>query len=326
MLEHFVSDSPLPTFTQGRLQDPITFSNAYNIVIMADDRIPIGNFSLITRLSPRALRIYDERGLLVPNVRDIITGYRYYTGDQVPRGVSIKSLCSLGFSLADVEKILNARDRQDNGTIHGIFSRRKNEIRSEVSRLQKIEAILEEPGVSLEVLYMSYAEPIIKQVPPLRVICKRGRGSYAEVIGRLANDLCSQMDLPENQTLAVKVTGPFMFICHDNEYKEKDADVECAIPISGRVVVSDESIEIRTLEGGAMLSLIYKGPYPGIHEAWTRIFAYAEEREYSITGNGRELYYNDPGKVPDEELLTELQIPVSLEGLPSVVGGTETGE
>lgn len=293
---------------------------------MADDRIPIGKFSLITRLSPRALRIYDERGLLVPNVRDIITGYRYYTGDQIPRGVSIKALCSIGFSLPDVEVILNARDQQDNGTIRGIFSRRKSEIRSEVSRLQKIEAILEESDVSLEVLYMSHAEPIIKQVTPLRVICKRGRGSYAEVIGRLANDLCSQMDLPENQTPAVKVTGPFMFICHDSEYREKDADIECAIPISGKVVVSDESIGIRTLEGGTMLSLIYKGPYPGIHEAWTRIFAYAEERNFSIIGNGRESYYNEPGKVPDEELLTELQIPVSLEMPPSLAGGQGEGK
>ncbi|MDD4132865.1 MAG: MerR family transcriptional regulator [Methanocorpusculum sp.] len=293
---------------------------------MADDRIPIGKFSLITRLSPRALRIYDERGLLVPNVRDIITGYRYYTGDQIPRGVSIKALCSIGFSLPDVEVILNARDQQDNGTIRGIFSRRKSEIRSEVSRLQKIEAILEESDVSLEVLYMSHAEPIIKHVTPLRVICKRGRGSYAEVIGRLANDLCSQMDLPENQTPAVKVTGPFMLICHDSEYREKDADIECAIPISGKVVVSDESIGIRTLEGGTMLSLIYKGPYPGIHEAWTRIFAYAEERNFSIIGNGRESYYNEPGKVPDEELLTELQIPVSLEMPPSLAGGQGVGK
>jgi len=59
------------------------------------------------------------------------------------------------------------------------------------------------------------------------------------------------------------------------------------------------------------------GPYLEIHEAWTRIFAYAQEREFTITGNGRELYYNEPGKVPEEELLTELQIPVSLDRLKS---------
>jgi DNA-binding transcriptional MerR regulator len=35
---------------------------------MAFDRIPIGKFS---RLSPNALRLYDDRGLLVPEVKDL---------------------------------------------------------------------------------------------------------------------------------------------------------------------------------------------------------------------------------------------------------------
>jgi DNA-binding transcriptional MerR regulator len=33
---------------------------------MTAERIPIGTFSRVTRLSQRALRLYDERGLLVP--------------------------------------------------------------------------------------------------------------------------------------------------------------------------------------------------------------------------------------------------------------------
>jgi len=279
---------------------------------MAVDRIPIGKFSLITRLSPKALRIYDEKGLLVPGVRDAITGYRYYTGDQIPKGVSLKTLCTLGFPLDDVGKILDAKERQDHALIQELFLRRRTEIRSEVSRLQQIEAILETPGVSLEVLYMSLAEPVVKEVAPLRVISKRDKGVYAEVICKLAHDLCGQLEIPENKSPAVTVTGPFMAIYHDNEYREKDADVECAIPVAGRVVVTDQDIAIRTLPGGKSLSVVHKGPYTGLHEAWSRVFTYAEEREFAIAGQGREIYYNEPGKVPDEELLTELQLPVRL--------------
>jgi effector-binding domain-containing protein len=88
--------------------------------------------------------------------------------------------------------------------------------------------------------------------------------------------------------------------------------VECAIPVSGRVVITDQEIAIRTIPGGKVLSIVYKGPYPGLHEAWSRIQAYAEEREFAIAGEGKELYYNEPGKVPDEELLTELQLPIAL--------------
>jgi DNA-binding transcriptional MerR regulator len=50
---------------------------------MTAERIPIGTFSRVTRLSQRALRLYDERGLLVPALKDVCTGYRSYTVEQI---------------------------------------------------------------------------------------------------------------------------------------------------------------------------------------------------------------------------------------------------
>jgi DNA-binding transcriptional MerR regulator len=54
---------------------------------MTVDQIPIGRFSTVTRLTKKALRLYDKRELLVPKAKDNVTGYRYYTGDQIQRGV-----------------------------------------------------------------------------------------------------------------------------------------------------------------------------------------------------------------------------------------------
>lgn len=277
---------------------------------MAIDRIPIGRFSLITRLSPKALRLYDERGLLVPATRDIATGYRYYTGSQIATGVSIKELCGLGFSLAEIETILGAKDAGDGDTIRQLFSRRQDAIRSEVVRLQQIEARLREPGASLETMFMSFNEPVVKETLPLRVAGKRGIGKYEEIITVLMEDLCSQIFSEENVKNRLAVTGPFMSIYHDQEYREKDATVECAVPVSGKVTLGDPGIEIHTIPGGQCLSLIHKGPYSELHGAWSRIGMYAEEREFTATGPHREIYLNDPCTVPAEELLTELQIPI----------------
>jgi len=69
-------------------------------------------------------------------------------------------------------------------------------------------------------------------------------------------------------------------------------------------------MEVRTLPGGKVLSLIHKGSYTRLHEAWSRIGAYAEEREFVPNGLHREVYLNDPNMVSEEDLLTELQIPV----------------
>lgn len=83
------------------------------MVTMASNQIPLGRFSLITRLSPKALRYYDELGLLVPGTKDICTGYRYYTTAQISRGVSIKALCMLGFSPAEIGDLLAFRETGD---------------------------------------------------------------------------------------------------------------------------------------------------------------------------------------------------------------------
>lgn len=277
---------------------------------MAVDQIPIGRFSLITRLSQKALRLYDERGLLVPQQKDAFTRYRYYTGSQIARGVSIKTLCELGFSLTEIETLLSAKEKNDTTTIRALFLKRRTEIRSEVNRLQEIEVILENRDASLELIYMSQNEPVVKDLAPVRIVGKRGSGAYSETIPRLMTGLCTQLFSEENVRNGLKIAGPFMTLYHDGEYKEKDADMECVVPVTGRIVLTDPSMECRTLPGGKCLTLIYKGPYTGLDEAWTRIGVYAEEREFFINGPHRELYLNDPCTVAENELLTELQIPI----------------
>ena len=45
--------------------------------------MPIGRFSRLTGVGVKALRHYDEVGLLVPAAVDDETGYRFYSADQV---------------------------------------------------------------------------------------------------------------------------------------------------------------------------------------------------------------------------------------------------
>jgi len=47
------------------------------------DLMTIGAFAERTRLSPKALRLYDRLGLLPPARTDPVSGYRFYSEDQV---------------------------------------------------------------------------------------------------------------------------------------------------------------------------------------------------------------------------------------------------
>lgn len=72
--------------------------------------MPIGRFSRLTGLGVKALRNYDEVGLLVPAAVDDETGYRFYSPDQVDRAETIRLLRRLDMPLEEIRSTLAADD------------------------------------------------------------------------------------------------------------------------------------------------------------------------------------------------------------------------
>jgi DNA-binding transcriptional MerR regulator len=70
------------------------------------DEIGIGEFARRSRLSARALRIYDELGLLRPARVDEDSGYRFYEPGQLQQARLIAALRQLHFPLAEIKSIL----------------------------------------------------------------------------------------------------------------------------------------------------------------------------------------------------------------------------
>lgn len=70
--------------------------------------LSIGEFSRLTWLSPKALRLYERRRLLLPDVVDEYTGYRYYRPSQADRARTIALLRRVGMPLERVGAVLDA--------------------------------------------------------------------------------------------------------------------------------------------------------------------------------------------------------------------------
>jgi DNA-binding transcriptional MerR regulator len=66
----------------------------------------IGEFAELSWLSPRALRLYDELGLLPPARVDPGSGYRWYAPAQLERAHLVASLRKLDIPLAQIKVIL----------------------------------------------------------------------------------------------------------------------------------------------------------------------------------------------------------------------------
>jgi DNA-binding transcriptional MerR regulator len=74
--------------------------------------ISIGEFARRSRLSVKALRLYDELGVLVPARVDGVSGYRYYDDAQLEQARLVAMLRQLDLPLAAIKELL-VRDPVD---------------------------------------------------------------------------------------------------------------------------------------------------------------------------------------------------------------------
>ncbi|WP_030239211.1 MULTISPECIES: MerR family transcriptional regulator [unclassified Streptomyces] len=72
--------------------------------------LTIGAFARACRLSPKALRLYDELDLLRPARVDPDTGYRYYAAEQLEQARLVAWLRRLGMPLAEIRQVCRVHD------------------------------------------------------------------------------------------------------------------------------------------------------------------------------------------------------------------------
>jgi DNA-binding transcriptional MerR regulator len=90
----------------------------------------IGDFATFTQVSVRALRFYDQQGLVTPARVDPRTGYRSYRADQVVQVLRIVALRDVGLTLAQIREVLDA------GASPQVIRERLADRRVEIARLR----------------------------------------------------------------------------------------------------------------------------------------------------------------------------------------------
>ena len=75
--------------------------------------LQIGEFSKICQVSVKTLHHYDKIGLLAPAEVDRFTGYRYYKLEQIDTMNYIQRLKRYGFSLEEIQQIINLSDTKE---------------------------------------------------------------------------------------------------------------------------------------------------------------------------------------------------------------------
>jgi len=267
--------------------------------------IRIGDFSKLSRVSVKTLRYYDEMGLLKPVEVDPFTGYRFYEFSQLTVLHRILALKELGFSLEEIGRLLD--DGLSVEQMRGMLKLRETEARQrvqeEAERLQRIEAWLGQIEQEKE---MSKYDVVIKNAEAVKVASVRDVVPTPPEQGGLWNELEGYLAMQR-----IRPSGACFTLYHDEDFKERDWDLEVCEPITDALTES-RRVKVHTLPAATLACAIHHGPFATIGEAYNALGKWIEANGYRIVGPCREVYLEiaKNGSQTDPDTVTEIQFPV----------------
>lgn len=277
----------------------------------------IGDFSQLGQVSVRALRHYEELGLLKPGQIDKFTGYRYYTVDQLPRLHRILALKDLGLSLEEIGSLLDSDLPAER--LHSLLVNKQRtieaQLREESARLARVAARirqLEQEGQSPRY------EVVTKALPAQTIVATRATVPRLEDMPEYRERLLTQLyDWLRQQRLDY---GDEVVVYHIPTYTDVNIDMSIGVNVESalRLPPNSEAAGItrrQLLAAPLAASSIHHGPLPEIAEVvsnlyrWLGTHGYASAgpyREIHLFGRELELYAGD--QVPN--VVLEIQIPI----------------
>lgn len=268
----------------------------------------IGDFASYGRVSVRMLRHYDAIGLLRPAHVDQATGYRSYAAQQLSRLNRIVALKDLGFSLQQVQSILD--DKVSVEELRGMLRLRRAELQSQIAtdsaRLAQVEVrlqIIEGEGA------MPADDAAIKRIPGVRVAELTGiAASFApESISPVIQPLYDELSVRLHRAGLTPV-GPAIAYYEDSP----DGDgvlVHASLPVNAdpRDGHGFAIVDLPEIEQAA--TIVHRGSMDNVMPTIQTLARWIDAHGYRSAGYNRELYI-ECGE--DRDMwVTELQEPIA---------------
>lgn len=268
------------------------------------NKLKIGEFSRLCKVTVKTLRHYEKIGLLVPEIVDIWTGYRYYTVAQLQKMQSIIQLKSLGFRL---EEIQNLWDEDGHSPSLSMLEDKIRDCEEELERLrarhEKLEAL-----ISSHKKIQKMEKIFIDSLEAICAASYRTTIDAYEDLGRL----CYEVIGPEMAAAGCECTEPgYCFSIEHGGYREKDIDIEYFEQVKEKKADRGKLKFVDLPAVPKAVCMKVYGPYEGLHQSYIDLFAWIEENGYKICGAPRANYVDGAWNQEDpQRWLTVIQIPV----------------
>ncbi|MGC9961976.1 MAG: MerR family transcriptional regulator [Acidimicrobiales bacterium] len=267
--------------------------------------LTIGEFAQQTRLTAKALRVYDETGLLRPLGVDPRNGYRRYGTAQVRTGRLIGMLRGADVSLAEIGRLLADLEADRDEAVRRLDRHLMElELRHTSRRLliRHIHAILrEETPLTFSI--------DTRHVAAQRVMSIQRRLHAPETAGFVKEAkalFAARLD-------GAQPTGPFVLIFHGVVDNESDGPLEAVLPCPDDIQAT-HLVGIRTEPAhDEAFTTITKAEwaYPAILAAYDAVACSPEATARPGSPlSCREVYRAEPDSIGDDDLICDIAFPL----------------
>jgi DNA-binding transcriptional MerR regulator len=206
------------------------------------DLMSIGEFARLSRLSAKALRLYDELGLLAPAQVDPDSGYRWYAAGQLDNARLVASLRQMGVPLAQIQLILSLEPEAAAAQVGAYWSRAEGD---HAARRDLAGYLVNRLAGKRNAMY----EVKVRDIPARSLLCLLRHASNHQEVWDLGKEVIGMLKAQPPPRVD-GVAGAAFLIYYGEVNQDSDGPVEFCFPVpqdlAGQLAASFPGLTLRT--------------------------------------------------------------------------------
>ena len=266
------------------------------------DLLSISVFAKRSRLSIKALRLYDAMGLLTPALVDDSSGYRFYTESQIECAKLIGLLRQLEMPLQHIAQVLELRGSVAAQAIATYWAEVEGTIRQRRKLVYYLQDYLLERGERM-------FEILTREISEQKVLSMQ-RNVF---IGELENFVTeAKTELHEARTKAgLNQPGNHVVVFHGAVNQDSNGPVEVYVPFEGYWEPSGRiHLRLEPTHSEAYTPLTKaQMDFPGILQAYDAVEHWISKHGKRVVDSPRQVYLTDWQTLQNHEFACDVAFP-----------------
>ena len=267
--------------------------------------LTIGVFSRRSRLSVKALRVYDRLGLLAPAHVDAATGYRTYAESQLEDARLVVRLRRLEMPLADVAAVLAAPAEARVGLLTAYWDGVERRFASQRELLAHLRIRMSGGTEGFDMYDVT-----TREVPEQRVLVEQRHVTQPELMTWLPDAFVRVATLA---TQHGGISGPAFAIFHGEVNEDSDGPVEVCVPIDN-LPADPPGVAVRHEPAHREAYVRLRKAqveFPQILSAYDAVVEWLRANGMEVGGPPREIYFTDFMAAGPEDEVCDVAYPLS---------------